>query len=143
MAETVRMPRSAPLPEGKERPSTQDRPIPRRFGANDPRYDKRPSKFGAGFWVLLFFALAKDATDFLLNLTVVLSPLTVITGFFMNMVVGLYFWYVGVRPTVAKVATFGVSFIIDVMPVTSFLPATTLNLLFIRYLENLDLRREK
>ena len=104
---------------------------------------KPKSKFGVGFWILVFFAILKDITDFLLNLTVVLSPLTIATGFLMNTVVALYLWFVGIRPTVTKVATFGISFIIDVFPGTSFIPATTFNLLFTRYLENLGQRLEQ
>ncbi|MDP3958076.1 MAG: hypothetical protein Q8Q36_01265 [bacterium] len=116
--------------------------LPRGEGAAEAKR-KPKSKFGVGFWILVFFAFLKDTTDFLLNLSVVGAPLTVATGFVMNTIVGLYLWAVGVRPTATKVATFGVSFIIDVFPGTSFIPATTFNLLFIRYLENLEQRPEQ
>ncbi len=102
----------------------------------EPVQKKEKKMTGVGFYIVLIFAIAKDLSDLLFNLTAVLSPLTTMTGLLMGAVLFCYFFFVGVTPDMRKVATFVSSSIIDAMPFLSFLPMTTINLIVIRYLEN-------
>ncbi|MBX4216191.1 hypothetical protein KW797_04560 [Candidatus Parcubacteria bacterium] len=97
---------------------------------------KRPSRFGMGFYIILTLAVLKDLSDILLDLTVIGAPITSFSTIIMDMIVVAYLFMIGVKPSAGKVATFAGSFILDVVPGLSFLPMTTLNLYFIRYLDD-------
>lgn len=101
-----------------------------------PVKEKKKSKFGPGFWIIFFFAVIKDITDILLNLTVILSPVTTFTTFLMNAILLFYFFFVGVSANTRQVATFGISFIIDLIPGLNLFPLTTVNLFAIRTMED-------
>ena len=99
---------------------------------------KKQNKFGVGFYIILVFAIIKDISDVLFVLTVALAWIPPITGIIMNIVIGFYFFFIGVSLNRRKLATFGASFIIEMIPFGGILPMTTINLVAIRMMENVS-----
>ncbi len=98
----------------------------------------KKSKFGVGFYIMLVFAIIKDISDVFFSFTVILAWIPPITGIIMNIIIGSYFFFVGVSLNGRKLATFGASFIIEMIPFGGILPMTTINLVAIRMMENVS-----
>ncbi len=94
---------------------------------------------GPLFFVMLGLALVSDTLGLLLSVTVVFSMLAPLFGMIFSLLILIYLWGSGVKPTTKKITTFIISFIIELIPfIDGFIPATTINLILIRVFENSD-----
>ena len=96
---------------------------------------KKQSKFGVGFYIVLVFAIIKDVSDVLFSLTIILAWIPPITGILMGVILYSYFFFIGVSLNGRKLATFAVSSIIEVVPFGGALPMATITLVAIRAME--------
>ncbi|OGZ04317.1 MAG: hypothetical protein A2648_01055 [Candidatus Lloydbacteria bacterium RIFCSPHIGHO2_01_FULL_41_20] len=97
---------------------------------------KKKSKFGVGFYIVLVFAIIKDISDIVFTAFVFTSPLTIVTGALMSMVLWAYFFFIGVSLNGRKLATFAITAIIEVIPLFGVLPMAAINLTAIRIMES-------
>jgi len=74
---------------------------------------------GVGFYMIVGIAAVKDLLDMFLNISVVLSIVVIGTGLLISFIVAFYLFYVGVKPSVKKLATFTISAIIELIPFLS------------------------
>ncbi len=94
---------------------------------------------GFGFMLMLGFALIKDLLD-LLNLTMILSAMSVFFTIFFNITLFFYLFMNGIsftgRYAGRKLAVLAGQFIIEVIPFVNIIPATALSLVVLRTIEN-------
>lgn len=101
-----------------------------------------PSRKLAGvvFWLMFALALAKDATDVLLNLSLFLSILTMATGALIGFILFLYLALNGVfrleKRIAKKLAITVAAIIIELIPFLNFIPTVSATLLVLRWMEN-------
>ena len=96
---------------------------------------------GVGFYLVLSTVVLNDLVGLIADLSVVLFFVAVITGIIVQGIVALYLFWNGVKLSERKLASFLVSFIIEVIPFVNLLPAGTVNLLAIRAIENSETAR--
>lgn len=91
---------------------------------------------GIGFWLVVGIALMKDGLDIILNLSVFLIFLVIPLSFLFLFMTFMYLYLEGVKMDNRKLATIIISFIVDMLPLLSIIPAFTFSLFIIRFLEN-------
>ncbi len=105
-------------------------------GENVERRKDAKKLTGPSFWFVAACAVLKDILDLFLSVTVLLSVFIIMTGFLITFLILFYLFFKGVKPDVRKVASFVISTCVEMLPLLSILPATTLNLFIIRSLEH-------
>lgn len=101
-----------------------------------PRDPAKKKMTGVSFWIMVGVALMKDSLDLILNFSVFLIFLVIPLSFLFMFVTFMYLYLEGVKMDSRKIATIVISFLVDMLPLISMLPAFTLSLFIIRYLEN-------
>lgn len=100
---------------------------------------KKRKLAGFGFMFMVGLALIKDVLD-LLNLTLVLSAMSVFFTIFYNITLFFYLFMNGIsftgRYAGRKLAVLVGQFIIEVIPFVNIVPATALSLVVLRTIEN-------
>lgn len=99
---------------------------------------KRPEKkmTGAGFYMIVMLAVAKDLGDFLFSFTGVFSFLGTIFAVIVTFTISFYMFYIGVSFGTKKVAVVAVVTLIEIIPFLNILPTYPFILFIIRHLEN-------
>ena len=97
---------------------------------------------GVGFYMVLFGVFLNDLVGIVADLSVILFFVAVITGIVVQGIVALYLFWNGVKLSERKLASFLISFIIEVIPFVNLLPAGTVNLIAIRAIENSEMAKK-
>jgi hypothetical protein len=123
-------------------PNGNIRTLSRNKRNTKPQSEDKPKKLtGIGFNMVLTLTIIKDISDIFLNLSVFLSMFVILTGSLVSFVVCFYLFYNNVKPTTRKVVTYITLSALEIIPGFSLLPATAINLLGIRSLENSGLAK--
>ncbi len=111
---------------------------------NSQKKEGPPAKkmTGVGFYMVLFGVFLNDLVGIVADLSVILFFVAVITGIVVQGIVALYLFWNGVKLSERKLASFLISFIIEVIPFVNLLPAGTVNLIAIRAIENSEMAKK-
>jgi len=91
---------------------------------------------GPGFWMIFSLTVIDEFMDVFLNLTFILSFVTVLSGLIVSFIVYFYLFYNGVSFTTRKLATMFISFLIEMIPFLNMFPTYPFTLIMVRWLEN-------
>lgn len=98
---------------------------------------KEPKKLnGAGFMMILMLALFKDFSDIFLDIGIITSIITTVTGLFVSGIIWFYLFYNRVSFSNKKLVTLIIMTMISLIPILNILPETTLGFLLIRTIEH-------
>lgn len=91
---------------------------------------------GPLFWFLVLVVVIKDALDIFLTASFFLSVLIIPLTLAISFTVFFYYFYNDVKPTIRKMVTIILSFIVEFLPLLGMLPTATLSLFLVKYFEN-------